>query len=409
MKEVWFVSHYSMPPKYEMRVKTLKYAHYLNLKGYKTKIFTASTLHNTDINLIKSNEQYIEARYEDLDYVHIKCSNYSGNGIKCIRNMMQFAYRFPKVAKHFKKPDVIVADVNCINYKPIYKYCKKNEVQFVIDVRDLWPESIVEHLNYSSEALIIKYLYNKEKKMYKDADDIIFSMEGGKEYIKDHKWETDISLEKIHYINNGIDLIENQENRKKYHIVDNDLLDNKIFKVVYIGSIRRANDIKMLVKIAGELKKRQKNLIKILIYGDGDEKLLLEKECREKNLDNILFKGQVNKKYIPYILEKCNLNLLHSTSIPAYKYGVSLNKSFDYLASGKPILSDIKAEYDYILKNKAGRYVAYEESKIADEIVCFYNMNKKEYYQYCVQGKKVVEQFDYRILSEKLASIISKS
>lgn len=50
--EVWFVSHYSMPPQYEMRIKTQMYAHYLGLKGISCTIFSASTIHNTQIDLI---------------------------------------------------------------------------------------------------------------------------------------------------------------------------------------------------------------------------------------------------------------------------------------------------------------------------------------------------------------------
>ena len=55
VKRVWFVCHYSMPPKYEMRVKTLRFAHYLGLKGIDCTIFSASTIHNTDILYIKKN------------------------------------------------------------------------------------------------------------------------------------------------------------------------------------------------------------------------------------------------------------------------------------------------------------------------------------------------------------------
>jgi len=55
MKRVWFVSHYSMPPKYEMRIKTQMYAHYLQKKGFECTIFSASTIHNTSINLIEDN------------------------------------------------------------------------------------------------------------------------------------------------------------------------------------------------------------------------------------------------------------------------------------------------------------------------------------------------------------------
>ena len=70
-----------------MRVKTLRFAHYLGLRGVDCTIFTASTLHNTDINLITDKSLYIERQYDDLKYVHIRCCDYKKTDIKRIVNM----------------------------------------------------------------------------------------------------------------------------------------------------------------------------------------------------------------------------------------------------------------------------------------------------------------------------------
>ena len=101
IKNVWFVSHYSMPPEYEMRNKTEMYDKYLSQKGIKCKIFAASTVHNADVNLITDGSLYIEKNYDGIEFVHIRCSNYKGNGLKRVINMQQFGHRFKKVAKHF--------------------------------------------------------------------------------------------------------------------------------------------------------------------------------------------------------------------------------------------------------------------------------------------------------------------
>ena len=146
IKKVWFVCHYSMPPEYEQRIKTQMYAHFLGEMGISCTVFSASTIHNTDINLIEGKELYIERQYDDLKSVHIRCSNYTKTDLKRIINMEQFSYRFNKVAERFAPPDVIVSDTYCISYKPIYRYCKRHKIPFVVDVRDLWPQSIVATL-----------------------------------------------------------------------------------------------------------------------------------------------------------------------------------------------------------------------------------------------------------------------
>lgn len=405
MKRIWFVSHYSMPPKYEMRIKTQMYAHYLGELGYDVTIFSASTIHNTNINLITDNKEFIECQYDDLKFVHIKCDNYSGNGLKRILNMQQFAYRFRKIAKRFVAPDVVVADVNCVNYKQIYLYCKKYSIPFYIDMRDLWPMSIVEYYKYSENNPIIKYLYRREKSMYRQATGTIFSMEGGKDYIRDKRWEN-IGLQKFHYINNGVKLDEFYEQINSYVLDDEDLNDDSKFKVVYTGSIRTANNLKTIIE-AGRLISDSR--IKILLYGDGDDRPNLERYCQENEINNIVFKGQVEKKYIPYILSKSDLSILNYKKAKTLKYGGSQNKLFEYLAAGCPVLLTVDMNYNIVTANNCG--IALDEPdpvKIADAINCFASKSKKELLEMSQRAKIVAKEYDFRVLTDKLLNIIGE-
>ena len=405
MKRIWFVSHYSMPPKYEMRIKTQMYAHYLGKMGYDVTIFSASTIHNTNINLITDKSKYIERLYDDLKFVHIRCGHYSGNGVKRILNMQQFAYRFRNIAKKFPAPDVVVADVNCVNYKQIYLYCKKRNIPFYIDMRDLWPMSIVEYYKYSEKNPIIKYLYHREKVMYRQATGTIFSMEGGKEYIKDKGWE-DIGLEKFHYINNGVKLDEFYDQMKEHVFQDKHLEDDSIFKVVYAGSIRTANNLKAIVE-AGKLIMDPN--VKILLYGDGDDRPELERYCTESGIDNVIFKGQVEKKYIPYILSKCNLSILNYKKAKTLKYGGSQNKLFEYMAAGCPVLLTVDMNYNIVTANDCG--IALDEpnpQKIADAITQFAAREKEELLEMGKRAQKIAEEYDFRVLTDKLIKIIGE-
>ncbi|HQE48342.1 MAG TPA: glycosyltransferase family 4 protein [Fervidobacterium sp.] len=402
MKRVWFVSHYSMPPKYEMRIKTQMYAHYLQKKGFECTIFSASTIHNTSINLIEDNSDYIERVYDDLHFVHIKTSNYSGNGIKRIINMRQFATRFNKIAKRFEKPDVVVADANCLNYGPIYSYCKKMGIPIYIDMRDLWPMSIVEYYKYSEKNPIIQYMYHLEHKMYKKVTGVIFSMPGGKDYIRDKKW-LDLDLDKFYYINNGVDLEQFAKQIKENAFSDIDL-DSDSFKVVYAGSIRTANNLISIVK-AAELIKEPK--IKFLLYGEGDDKSSLIEYCKEHGINNVVFKGQVEKKLIPYILSKCDLSILNYKKAKTLKYGGSQNKLFEYLASGCPVLVTIDMNYNIVKDCNCGIALEEPDSKlIADAILKMYNMPLEERENMSKNAMEVAKEYDFEILTNKLLTII---
>ena len=403
IRRVWFVSHYSMPPEYEMRIKTQMYVHYLENMGIECTIFSASTIHNTDIDLISGDDEYIEKQYGEHRFVHIKCDQYKGNGFSRVKNMMQFASRFERIAAHFQLPDVVVADVNCLNYGKIYRFCKKNAIPFFIDMRDLWPDSIVEYLNYSKRNPIVQYLYHRERLMYQRADGIIFSMEGGKQYVKDKNWK-EIDLEKIHYINNGVDITQFNNNVKKYSYYDDDL-EKRNYKIVYTGSVRTANNLEAIVKAAELISDPE---IVFLIYGNGDQKETLEEYCKKKNIQNVIFKGQVEKKYVPFILKKCNLSLLNYKKSDTWKYGGSQNKLFEYMAAGHPVLMTVKMNYNIIERYKCGIVIDEPDPQlIASKILEIKNMPKSEIERMSKNAIKAAEEFDYKKLTEKLYMIIS--
>lgn len=404
MKKIWFVSHYSMPPEYEMRIKTQMFSYYLNKEGFETLIFSASTIHNSNINLICTNDRYIERKYNSLKFVHIKCSNYSGNGLKRLKNMLEFPLKFFFVAKKFSLPNAIIADVNCINYFPIYLFCKYNKIPFFIDLRDLWPLSIVEFYKFSEKNLIIKLLYIIEKLMYKQATGVIFTMPGGLKYIKEKNWKN-IDYSKFHYINNGVDIeIFNQQIAENSYC-DSDLDSPISFKVIYVGSIRKANNISSLIEAAEILKFN--NNIQILIYGAGEEVNELKLLCKNKDLDNIKFKGFLDKKYIPYVLNKGDLSILSLKSSKTLKYGFSQNKLFEYLAAGKPILLTFDMDYNIVQDYKCGISLKNQTPHdIANGILHIYNLSAEERITMGENAKKLAKEYDFKILTDKLINIL---
>lgn len=404
-KKVWLVSHYAMPPHLEVRIKTIRYAQILQERGYDVLLVTASTIHNTDINLITDNSLYIEKEYEGLKYVHIACSNYKGSGLKRIVNMLQFQRRFKNVMAKFEKPDVIVADCNCINYRGLQKFAKKYGIAFVTEVRDLWPLSIVEYMGISDKNPVIKYLNGQEKRMYKNSDAIIFSMQGGRDYIVEKNWQKSVDLNKIFYINNGID-VEAQERQAKENAFPDPDLDDDSFKVIYCGSIRKVNNVGKLIE-AAELLKENRD-IKFLIYGDGTQREELEIYCKEKRVDNVVFKGYVDKKFVPYICTKAGANIISVKQTGVSKYGVSWNKLFDYMNAGKPIISTVKVNFDLIEANECGISCENQDvSTIADAILKIKNCKKTDYDKMCYNAKQAAKQFDFKVLTDKFEQVIN--
>ncbi|MDE7326764.1 MAG: glycosyltransferase, partial [Lachnospiraceae bacterium] len=214
-----------------------------------------------------------------------------------------------------------------------------------------------------------------------------------------------VGLQKIVQVNNGVDLEEFEHFRGTYRIADRDLEDEKIFKVVYTGSIRKANHLEILIGCAEQLKKKGSN-IKFLIWGDGDYRESLMKKCDCLGLNNIVFKGRVEKKYIPYIVSRADVNLMHGKITGVLRFGISLNKLFDYLAAGRPIFSDLDTEYDLVAPYGCGVTVKKDTAEeIANGLYRMEKQPKDVLQQYGKNAAKLAKEFDYKKLSDKMEKL----
>ena len=406
--KIWLINHYAVPPQYYPLARPSLFAKNLIAMGHEVTIIAASTVHNSNKNLIEGKEKTRKEIVDGIPYIYIKCSNYEGNGIKRVINILEFAMKLPIVCKSLEKPDAIVATsfdpLSC--YQGI-KLANKYGITGVAEIADLWPETLVEYSGVSPKHPLVLYLRMIEKKIYLKADSIVFTVAGGYQSVIAQGWQNEIPKEKAIYINNGIDIELFDFNKENYLTRDVDLDDDSLFKVIYTGSIRRVNNLSGLIDVAKETKDPG---IRFLVWGDGDELPALKQRVQDENISNVVFKGRVDKKYIPYITSKADLNYAHNSASPIFKYGLSFNKIFDYLASGKPILCDFPSNYNPIIMGNAGIAVESGEPKeIALQIEAFKNMDNEQYNKYCISARKTAEEYDFKILTKKLVDAINRT
>lgn len=406
--KIWIVNHYATPPSLSGLVRHYYFTKYLKEKGNDVKLFSSSYVHNTNINFINDKSLFKNITVDMINYTFVKTRTYKKNNWRRILNMLEFPLNMWRISKIFNRPDIIYASSpSPFSVVIAILIGKKYKIPVITEIRDLWPQTIVDVTKFTERNLIIKLLFVLEKWIYKNSDSIVFTMEGGKNYIVDKKWNKDIDLNKIYHINNGVDLEEFEFNKLNFKVEDKDLKSDK-FKVIFTGSVRKVYDLEKIVEVARELKNRTSNIL-ILIYGDGTEKERLVNLCKKYNLENIVFKGKVEKKYIPYILSCSDLNLLHLIDVDILKYGSSWNKLFDYLASGKPILCDVNANFNIMLKQEVGIITEDQRIKtLVDSIIKIYEMKKtniEKYNEYCDNARKLVKEYDYRNLTNKLENI----
>jgi len=403
---IWLINHYAVPPQYYPLARPSMFAKNLIKAGHDVTIISASTVHNSTKNLIEVKEKLKKEVVDGVSYGNIRCSSYHGNGVKRIINIIQFARRLPSVCKELEQPDVVIATsfdpLSC--YQGI-KYANKHGAKSIAEIADLWPETMVEYGWAKPQNPIVILLRLLEKKIYKNSDAIVFTMEGAYDYIEEMGWKKDIPKEKVFFINNGVDIETFDFNKINNTFKDPDLDNPHTYKIVYTGSLRKANSQIFLLFKAIELMQGEEYVdYRFLVYGKGEIEEELKAICREKNISNVRFKGYVDKKYIPHILSKCDMSVLNCAPSRMLRFGGSQNKLFDYLASGHPILSGEDTKYSITRNENCGISRHYSTPKdIVDAIKEIRNggFDSKHI-------RSVAEKYDYKVLTAKLMTVIEE-
>ena len=125
-----------------------------------------------------------------------------------------------------------------------------------------------------------------------------------------------------------------------------------------------------LVKMNGEelyveLKHRGLDDIKIVLIGQGALKPLLQSKAKSMGLDNVIFHDPVNKEKLSGLMKSADLGLQILANVPAFYYGTSPNKFFDYIAAGLPVLNNYPGWLaEMIEDNRCGYSVIPENPKL---------------------------------------------
>ncbi len=410
--KIWLINNYNMLPEHGPLNRNYFLAKYLQRLGHEPVVFAGSHPHNTHLQLIEGKERYLVYREKPFPWVLVKTRNYAESKKSRVISMFEF-YRNVKIAaKHFEKPDVIVgSSAHPLAALAAIRLGKKYGCRQIVEVRDLWPESIfVYSKRLSKKSLLAKLLYRGERWIYKKADAVIFTMPGGADYIKEQGWDREhggpIDLKKVYHVNNGVDLEAFDKNAENYRYEDSELDDEGIFKIVYAGAISRVNKVGTLLDTA---KLMNPKTVRFLIFGDGSELADLKDRAVKEGITNVRFKGLIEKRFIPSIVKRADLNVVHWESSPLIRYGDSSNKSFEYFAAGKPVLFTTRPNYSVVERFRCG--LTTEDQKpetIAAAIDSIMHLTPEERETMCKNARKAAEAYDFKELSKKLAEIAEK-
>lgn len=203
---------------------------------------------------------------------------------------------------------------------------------FVFEVRDLWPE-LPREMGVITNPLVLGAMSVLEWVSYRSATRCVGLSPG----IVDGIARLGVPRDRIALVPNGCDLdifsVE-QEGWRPAEVGPDDLL------AAFTGTHGIANGLGSVLDAAAELKRRGREDIKLVLIGQGKLKPELQARAAREGLDNVVFHAPVSKTKLAGLMAETDVGMQILANVPAFYYGTSPNKFFDYIASGLPVLNN---------------------------------------------------------------------
>ncbi|WP_223175807.1 glycosyltransferase family 4 protein [Sulfurimonas crateris] len=394
---IWIFNHHALTPDMGGGTRHYDFAKELIKRGHKVTI-VASGFHYSKYKEMKSygDKEYLLENRDGIDFIWIKTPAYIGNGIGRVRNMLSYTFKVLKIIPklNLSKPDIIIgSSVHLFAVLAAYKLSCRYKTPFVMEVRDLWPQTLID-MGISKWHPFILLLGWIERYLYKKADKIISNLP----YAYDHIGQF-VEKEKCIWISNGVDLSNIKYTPKKR---------NDKFIISYTGAIGVANNLQIFLDAAKKL--QDKKDIYFRIVGDGVQKEKLKNFVKENSLQNVSIENSVSKSEVSKILENSDVLFLSLVNAPLYRFGISLNKLFDYMASGRVIIFAGNSKNNPIKEANAGYSIVTDDVKQLEKTILeIYDLTNEERVSI---GKKIrsycEENYSIEILTDTLEKVLKE-
>jgi glycosyltransferase involved in cell wall biosynthesis len=203
----------------------------------------------------------------------------------------------------------------------------RHQVPFLFEVRDLWPQTLIDMGRLREGSLLTRQLQTMEKWLYSRAAAVIALLPRAVDYLV----PLGVPAHKIVWIPNGVDL--------NAFPAPPPPTDRNDFTLMYFGAHGQANGLEILLQAMQAVAKAESiRPIRLRMVGDGPLKSTLIRKARELCLTNVSFEAPVPKREIPDLAAQADAFVFNLIDAPVFKYGISSNKLFDFMAGGRPIV-----------------------------------------------------------------------
>ena len=275
---------------------------------------------------------------EGVKFAWLWAAPYERNDWRRVWNWLSFGRSLSTWSRSNDRPDVVVGSTpHLFAALAAWRAARRQGVPFVLEVRDLWPESLA--VGGARRGPVYWTLHALARFLYRAADRIVVLAPG----VRDFLARAGIAPERIVLAPNGVDVAAYGPSTRQ---------PRASMRLVYAGAHGPANGLEAVLEAAALL--RDEPSVAFDLVGDGPSKPALVESARSRALANVRFHDPISKLEMPGFLAGCDGGLMILKDIPLFAFGVSPNKLFDYWGASLPVVCNVAGDVAGMVRESEG-------------------------------------------------------
>ncbi len=265
---------------------------------------------------------------------------------------------------------------------------------FVLEVRDLWPASMVSAGRLSEGGLVHRLFLRLERLLARNARVVVCVTEGWEEHFE----HLGVQRNRLVVVPNGTEPSDFIVDAPREELVLRYVRPG--FTAVFAGAHGPKDGLDLIIDAARRLPQ-----VNFLLVGSGPAKSEAAERARQEQLPNLEFREPVPKTELPALLRACDVGIHAVAPLSVFDHGMSPNKLFDYMAAELPVVSNAAGPLRRVLRDQeCGRIGG--PTDLADCVAAVYEASAE---QRQVWGRRSGEILRERFSRRTAASLLGQT
>lgn len=402
---ILIINHYAGAPHLGRELRPYFFAKNWQKAGHHVTIAAADHTHLRSNAPVEGHEPELR-RIGEVSYLFFPTPRYNDSIAGRGRNIAAFVkglwQNAPSLAAEVQ-PDVIIAQSGYpYDFFPAQRIAGLCGAKTVLEVRDLWPLQLRDHYHYPPTHASVRFAEYMLGRAVSAADHVVRVLPNSKEYLMGFGLKEEHSsliLSGIAAKNRKLEVPAGKA-EKLARFKGNGLL------VMYCGNLGINHDLEDFVDSANLTGEN----IRLVLVGNGGNKITLKRRARELSLHNLMFVDGVTPGQVSGMLDLADILYFPLRPTHQARYGIASAKLLGYMLAGKPVICDGNAPGNPVTEANCGIVLEkHNPQEIAGAIRMLANMEEQQRNQMGQRGREyVLGSRDYSLLAAEYLALLKK-